>query len=136
MKRANPIMLCTENMDRFCGCLTRPQMVPHNPDKPFLAPSLAQNCNSMIKTVIPRRANWRMSFLIAFRTIRCLIRNPFFAIDSNLLFLTISSCFFAVELLDILPHSQKSILHCLGEKLSIVRELPENRCEKTGILRS
>ncbi len=84
-------MLCIENMDRFCGCLTKLQTVPQNPDKPFLAPSLAQNCNSMIKTVNPGIANWSMSFLIAFRTILCLLRNPFFAIASNLLFPTISA---------------------------------------------
>ena len=76
-------MLCTENMDRFCGCLTKPQTVPQNPDKPFLAPSLAQNSNSMKKTVIPGIANWSMSSLIAFRTIPYLLRKPFFAIAKS-----------------------------------------------------
>lgn len=73
------MMLCTGSMDRVCGCLTRPQTVPQKP----LAPSLTQKSNSMIKTVIPGRANWNMSFLIAFRTIPCLLRNPFSAIVSN-----------------------------------------------------
>ena len=77
-------MLCTENMDRFCGCLTKPQTVPQNPDKPFLAPSLAQNSNSMKKTVIPGIANWSMSSLIAFRIIPCLLGKPFFAIVKSL----------------------------------------------------
>ena len=71
-------MLCNENMDRFCGCFTRPQTVPQNPDKPFLAPSLAQNSNSMKKTVIPGIANWSMSSLIAFRTNPCLLGKLFF----------------------------------------------------------
>ena len=76
-------MLCTENMDRFCGCLTKPQTVPQNPDKPFLAPSLAQNSNSMKKTVIPGIANWSMSSLIAFRIIPCLLGKPFFSIAKS-----------------------------------------------------
>lgn len=76
-------MLCSEKLDRWCGCLTRSQTVPQNPDKPFLAPSRAQNCSSMIKTVIPGIANWRMSSLIAFRTIPDLCWKPFFAIAKS-----------------------------------------------------
>ena len=71
------MMLCTGNMDRFCGCLTRPQLVPQNPDK-----LSAQNINSMKKIMIAGIANWSMSFLIAFRTILCRSRNPRFAILS------------------------------------------------------
>ena len=70
------MMLCTGNMDIVRGCLTRSQMVPQSPDKP----SLAQNINTMIKTVNPGRANWNMSFLIAFRANLFLLKNPFFAI--------------------------------------------------------
>ena len=70
------MMLCIGNMDNVCGCLTKPQMVTQSPDKP----SLIQNSNSMRKTASPGRANWNMSFFIAFRTILCLLRNPFFAI--------------------------------------------------------
>ena len=76
-------MLCTENVDRFCGCVTNPQTVPQNPDKPFLAPSTAQNSNSMKKTVIPGIANWSMSSLIAFRIIPCLLGKPFFTIAKS-----------------------------------------------------
>ena len=66
-------MLSTENMDRFCGCFTRPQTVPQNPAKPS-----AQNSNSMKKTVNPGIANWSMSSLIAFRTNPNLLGKLFF----------------------------------------------------------
>ena len=84
MKRANPIMPCTENVDRFCGCETNPQTVPQIPDKSFLAPSTAQNSNSMKKTVIPGMANWSMSSLKAFRIIPCLLGKPFIDIAKSL----------------------------------------------------
>ena len=78
-------MLCTGNMNRFCGCLIRRQTTPQKFDRPGFAPALAQKTNPMEKTVragIPKKS---MSFFMAFRNIQCLLRNPLFAIALNLL---------------------------------------------------